>query len=558
MSVGPTSRPVSEKVSGDDPPTSGGKQPAGTLGSLSPPGDHHAQETADTARLVDVVRASCRIRIDAAQLIEDKEARRAHFKRRCGGASACDACALTAALDSSQKAAVRASNTALRAYWRADADLVDRYLLEHGRPPKGAEWRGARDPETIIRAVAPGLGESMLGEAGQKLINSKGQLYVYPLIRAVAPELPAGVASALARYVDQRWKQDRFDALVRNIKRPPHFRDTLPLPLRAQDVDFIREDRHNYFTRITVGGRRWRIPLVGKDPYLAKLYRELSNGVAKLGQIKIERDVRRPGVWYMRIAYTRQVPKVAPDERYCAVTLGIVTIVSALGCDNDRWMQDGAEVEAYLRQIQKRRRKYQRARRGSNRFGHGRKKALQPIEILAGKAERWRANKVQTFGRRLAQWIADRGYTHVYVANFSGCRDTVPEQLLGGKSVWDRIQTWPFHAMQLALTSCLEELGIGVTEMDPRRPHECPVCFEEKGRLLLRLRRFKCEGCGHGEHLDIARARRILSRAEHLRVQERDIELSEREPASSKNGTARKSRSSSLKLKRSGKKGRKA
>lgn len=518
VSAGPTSRPVSEKVSGDDPP-SGRKQLAGALGSHSPSGDHTNAKSTDTARLVDVVRASCRIRIDAAHLIDDKQGRRDHYKRRCGGRSSCEACALIAALHETQRAAVRAANVALRAYWRLDSDLVDRYLLEHQRPPKGREWREPRASADIVRAIAPGLGGALLKEASSKLVNSKGALYVYPLIRAVAPELPSGVASALARYVDQRWRQDRFDALVRNIKRPTHFRDTLPLPLRAQDVDISRKERQQYIVRLSIGGRRWALPVVGKDPYLAKLYRELVNGAAKLGQIKVERDIRRPGVWYMRIAYTRQVQRVAPNERYCAVTLGIVTILSALGYDGDRWMQDGAEIEAYLRQIQRRRKDYQRGRRGSNRYGHGTRKALQPTEILAGKAERWRADKVQTFARRLALWIHDRGYTHVYIANFSGVRDGVPEQLIGGKSVWDRIHTWPFYSMQLALTSCLEELGIDVTEMDPRRPHECPACFEEKGQLYLKQRRFKCTGCGHSEHLDIARARRILTRAADLRAQ---------------------------------------
>ncbi|NIR30342.1 MAG: transposase, partial [Gammaproteobacteria bacterium] len=118
----------------------------------------------------------------------------------------------------------------------------------------------------------------------------------------------------------------------------------------------------------------------------------------------------------------------------------------------------------------------------------------------------------------LALWIRDQGYTHVYIANFSGSRDGLPEHLIGGKSVWDRIQTWPFYSMQLALQSCLEEFGIETTEMDPRRPHECPKCFEEAGQLQLKRRRFKCTACGHFEHLDVARARRILARAVDLRA----------------------------------------
>lgn len=550
VSAGLTSQPEAEKVSGDAP-RDGGKKLAGTLGvheGSGPP--TNATNTTDAARLADIVRASCRIRVDAAALIDTKDQRSAHYKRRCGGAESCAACALIQALHTDQRAAVRAANVALRAYWRADSDLLDRYLLEHGRAPKGKEWREAQGAEQIVRAVAPGLPASLLEDAQKKLINDKGVLYVYPLIRAVSPDMPSGVASALARYVDQRWRQDRFNALVRNIIRPTHFRDTLPLPLRAQDVTLQKQERQRYLISFNVGKRRWNVPLVGKDPYLAKLYRELTNGAAKLGQVKIERDIRRPGVWYMRIAYTRQVQKVLPNERFCAVTLGIVTILSALGCDGDRWMQDGSDIEAYLRQIQRRRRDYQRGRRGSNRYGKGVRKALQPTEILAGKAERWRANKVQTLARRLAIWIRDRGYTHVYIANFSGCRDGVPEQLLGGKSVWDRIHTWPYYSMQLALQSCLEEFGIGSTEMDPRRPHECPVCLQEAGKLFLRRRSFKCEACGHAEHLDVARARRILQRAQELRSHASDAEATD---ASARQAAARKARARPTRKKKNGK-----
>lgn len=549
--IGSTSRPEAEKAGGDGSEKSERKQLAPALGE--PVGDSSPASTAhkDAGPLtgtgakktqpLEVVRATGRLRIELDRLADDPKE---HRKRRCGGAEGgCQACLLARDLHQSRADAVKLTNICLRLLWRVDSDVLDRYLTTHGRAPKGAEWVDERNTHmhAVLRQVCPGIGKGEAMLAAQKITeideakltrNARAtkkpltqeelrkrrmeRVYLYPLGKVITPELPSGMVSSLVRNAERKWKQDRFDALVRNKKRPPHFLDTMPVPIRAQDFSVQHVRKADYVVNMAIRApegkiRKWAVPVTAYDPYSRSLLHGLSTGEVKHGELKIERDRRRPGRWYIRVAYTRLVDPVARTAKECAVTIGICSIVSALGNDGARWIYDGRDIEAYLYRTQQRRQSYQRSRKASNRFGRGLRSALSPIKILEGKAERYRADKCQTIARRLALWIRDQGYTHVYVSNFSGVRDGLEEYLQGGYSVWKRIQNWPFYQMQGRLQSCLEEYGISFEEREAPGSTTCPKCSHDSDdNMRLDKRKFECVECGHKEHLDVARARLLL------------------------------------------------
>jgi hypothetical protein len=413
-----------------------------------------AHEEAEPAPAKDqkVVRASMRLLIDIRALGEP-------------------GMLLRQALYDVQRYATTASNLVMRAYYRQDSQSLDDFQLQHGRLPKtAAEWPSKR-------------------------ING------YQLIRAGVPLLNTGIASVIARAVETKWYQDRYDVLVRQQKSTPHYRVGMSFPLRAAETRFlktetgvvmsfsIRAGRHP-------GGAEFRVPISWRDDGQKKLLTEIADGTWKHGNVLIEQDRLRPGKWYARVAYTRFVAK-KKEGISAAINRGMTCFLAAVTQTGEPWLYDGHDIEAYLGQIKRRRQSYQRDSKASSRWGHGRDRTLRPIKVLQDKGQRWRKTKCQVIARRLATWLAERNVARVYVEDFSGIRDGEPERLEGGLHVWTRIQEWPYHELQMRLSACLAEPASRPSSSSrttsPRRAPLRHVAEENRDLRRWKLRCVKCK-----------------------------------------------------------------
>lgn len=565
-----------------DAPVASHVAPAKAVGRTPPPEVEQVKTDATQVApgALSIVRATCRILLDVAVLAAD---RREHIAKRCGGTEGgCKACQLQQELRGAQREAVRAANAAMRVHWRADADILDQALLATGAPPaKAADWKrfAQIDPERLVRAVSPGLsrGETKLA-AGELVKTSKADktyLSTYRLVRVIAPDLPGGIASAISDSVQSKWQRERFASLVRCTKSPPHYTGTMPLPLRAADCALTHcvDDDYEFTFAIRGGlGHRWTLPISARDGatkkrYLAKLLSELAGSNVKFGACQISEDRMRPGRWFVRIAYTRRVDAAVVGKNDCAIHLGIVNFMAALGSDGERFIIEGNDIRTHLAQIQARRRSYQRQIKYSNRTGRGREAALAASRKLAGAHERWVDTTIQRIARSIANWVKEHGYSRVYMPDFTRVRDSVPELLERSDSVYQWLQEWPYYRMQQAIRSCLEEVGIGCNHEcsgSRARPptcsciaergsgvddgvlsrHACPACGETEALIEdLGIRTFRCESCGHHGPLDVVLAELILARGRERRgdsdslIGENGSKLG---PPKGKNGGARK------------------
>jgi transposase len=382
------------------------------------------------------------------------------------------------------RSAALVRNAILRALWTDDAARFDAFVAENkGVLPRSKQW-----PIPTLNA--------------------------YQIGRAICPTLNPGIVATLSREVQRKWAQSRWEALVRQTLSPPHYRDNAPLPLRRQEVRFERKERTNdkgkreeYFVLRAVlgagGEGRIELEVVPRDGWQHVVLGNIASGAWKLGAPMLEHD--RRGKWFLRLPYKRVVDATPADERVVAINRGIVTFLAAIGHDGKEWLYDGHDIEAYLKQTKRRRIEYQRSLKASNRGGRGRKRALRPIEHLAGKADRWRRTKSQTVARRFALWVKSQKYTKVLIEDFKGIRDSPPEGLAGGQATWERIQSWPYYDLGSRIRSCLEELGITVEETDPTcNSMRCPKCGTVDPALRNLKKRVLVCPCGFKRHLDIA------------------------------------------------------
>jgi transposase len=395
------------------------------------------------------------------------------------------------ALDDVCRMVATARNAVIRWCWRRDADWIDAELLNTAALPRiKPQW------PPIPKAKDPG------GDA-------------YAIVGRIAPALDGGVQSAVARDALAAWTRHRYDVLIRQTEAPVHYAPTQPIPIRKQEVKLVPEGVELRLFKVRSGGERIILPITARDARQKRELEAIRSGEWRHGAANIIRDRLRPSRWYLTIAYTRKIEKPAHAAKTAAVTIGMRAFLVAL-VGEESWIYDGHDIEAFLRQIQNRRREYQRDSKASNRWGRGRGRTLKPIAVLERKADNWRDTKIKTIARRLATWLRDRGVTTVVREDFSSVRDAPWEKLAGEKYTWDRVQQWPYYRMGVALDNALAEYGITVEILPPAwMVGTCPKCGErgrehcEIDRRAWRLR----TGCGWKRHLDITQCANLLRRA---------------------------------------------
>lgn len=488
-----------------------------------------------TDKSEDIVRATCKIKIDLADLCPTKEARDLHFKKKCGGPEACAACRAQKIFRDCRREAARVANASIRMRSLMDGLLVDRIQFQEGRAPKAAEWREAVEfaPEAI-RSLASNLSSADLKVLQVKCrrVDGKGntQFYAYPILTRIAPSLSAGIVSMIDKNVSDKWGTERWASLISLEKSPPHYRYTNPIPLRKADVTLTKTTDSRFYLSFSLRSadarsvesisserkKEFSIPLIARDEYMRETLSLVTLDNARMGALQIQEDRLRPGRWYVRIAYRRTVQKKT-DGKAAAINKGMVCFLAGVTETGSQWLYDGDDIESYLKQTVARRQRYQRQVKASSRTGHGRVRTLRPIEHLSGKAERWRETRCQTIARRFTDWLVKEGVGRLYVDDFSGIRDTPPELLEQGQWIWERIQEWPYYQLQMRVSSCCQEEGI---EVIIRNPQGISLCCSYCGSraVTIHKRRIRCGECGKARHLDISAAAVSLAAGERERL----------------------------------------
>jgi transposase len=514
---GPTARPEAEQAERHSPEGAEGSRSA--LGNIPQEGDqqHPDDGALSGASPLQLTRASSRFRFRMEDLGEDRPR-------------------VVGMLYAARRQWAQAQNMATRIHMRGDTEALDAYWLEHGEPPKKAKQWPFYDPPKE---------------------NS-----VYKQLRKAFPEMPSGMAASAARLARSKWRSDRYDVLVRCTKRPRHERETGAFSIRRQDWSLTKQG-NGWFLSFPLqsggGDGRVRISIDVRDAYQRNLLEQLllwkdskgkPNEGWEAGDLKIEQDRKRPSKWYARISYKRLVP-VKKCGKAAAVHRGIRNhLVAVIEGERKPWVVDGAEIEAYLKQYQRRRREYQNAWHTSGRKGRGRKVALRPTEPLQGKVDRWRRSTNQRHARRLVEWLVKNDVRVLFIEDLSSIRDGEPERLEGGEHVWKRVQEWPFYDVGTRIESCANEAGIVCKVVSAGYiSTRCPSCetVSDDNRDLRRWR-MRCE-CGYKRDLDQAAAENVLTRglAVHEGTGQDFKDLARNKRANEKTARKRASRSSKTK-----------
>lgn len=441
-------------------------------------------EDAELGAPVEIVRATAKLRLDFS-LVQPLE-------REDLTAPGAPQKELARQLYEAQKKVSRGMNACMTALWLNDSQRLYEYMrANNGQIPKAKDWPMGNDKRAF----------------GDKALN------LYDIVNDTSPGLPGHIASLAARGAHQRWQQDRYSSLVRLERSRAYFGERNPIPLRAADTHIERQGNDyliNFFLRAG-RGQRWLARIKPRDDYQKTVLANIASGIWKHGNLHIERDRRKR--WFFRITYKRMAPRTS-EGKVAAINRGIRVFLACATEDGERWLYDGNDIVAYLKQMQERRKQYQRDAKAAARAGRGRKRILRPIQHLSDKGGRWRATKCQTIARRLTRWLADRGVKKLLVEDLSNIRDGH----IGNEYVEQLIQEWPFYQLEQRIRSCCEEVGIEVENLPPQFiSQQCPQCgdVDEDNRDLKRWK-LKCSQCSYSDHLDVAAAKNLIRRQKGL------------------------------------------
>lgn len=505
MPFGLTPQPETEQVSGhtgpagEASPETLGKQGGTIRQSTTSPSSDGSIDAAPPAgstdpRNIKIVRQTTRFEIDLRGLSAHLNREHARGTKRVISLEEQE---LRDALWEASRLVTTAKNFTSRRCWRIDSTRLDAFLERHGRmPQKDDKFPWA---------------------------NSK-ELYSYPAARLVAPNLATRVTSCVTREVENLWRQRRFDILIRqdngsaqqfNIGQP------IPIPAACVTVRPVGPTLRLTFALFSgkrEGQKRFTVPMVPRDEHQRTMLAKIASGEWRHGPALLQRDRLRPSRWYVRLSYTRLVPKQT-EGIAAALNRGMRFFLMGVTSTGETWSYEGNDIAAYLAQMQRRRKQYQRDAKAAGRSGRGRRVILRPIKPLLGKAERWRQTKCQTIARRFAHWLSERNVKELWMEDFSGIRDGLPERLEGGKSIWDRIQEWPFYQLGMRIRSCAEEAGITVHDLPATYDSQrCVNCghVDVANRDLVHWQLY-CTKCGWRRHLDVANCMNRLARAEAVK-----------------------------------------
>jgi ribosomal protein S27AE len=413
----------------------------------------------------------------------------------------CSACKLVDAFYTTQRDVASVFNFVTRGLWRQDADFLDKFMVRYGRKPKGDEWE-------------------------------KAEVYYYNEACASHPKLATGIVSAAQRKAARKWTSVRWKALIQQSLRPSHYIDTIPIPIREQDYALIESAERDTFRfaftlhagRKGARGKEYCIPIKTKDQQQYNSLLKVARGEWKRGEAAIMRERKDRGKgggpvnkWFLRISYKKKV-ELSTEADYAALNRGIAYFLVGYASNGERYILDGDDIRAHLKMLQGRRRQHQRVYRhaGSNRKGHGRKRALKPISHLYAKGEWWRETYNQTKARDFTNWCIKNNVVRVYLANFTNIRNDYVDKLEGGKRLWDLIQEWPYYNLQMRVISCLEEAGIEVYQMPAQYiTRTCPRCGNVKEEAVI-SRKYRCEACGYTQHRDVVACMNEMKRGEEM------------------------------------------
>ena len=229
-----------------------------------------------------------------------------------------------------------------------------------------------------------------------------------------------------------------------------------------------------------------------------------------IGASKLIYDKRKKQ-WFLNLTYSFEAEENTDldENRILGVDLGLVhavhMAVSDVEWDGRRFTIEGGEITDFRRQVEKRRRSLQTQIRtsGDGRTGHGRNRALQPLEKLSDKERNFRNTTNFRYAKRIVDTALEYKCGIIQMESLDGI--TKDNSFLQ--------QNWTFYDLQTKIKNKAAEHGIKVLSVEPKYTSQrCHVCGCICSDNRLKQAVFICQECGYKGNADFNAAKNLATR----------------------------------------------
>ena len=347
--------------------------------------------------------------------------------------------------------------------------------------------------------------------------------------------LPDTVAGALFIYkIKGLISKGKWTQVIRGQSSLPTFRNNMAIPIRCDKKTQRRLERSEKGVELELMIRNKPYPRVllgtqgigqGAEAIVERLLESKSqSGLGyKQRYFDVKEDENR--TWWLYVCYTLPAPKPTrlDPSRIVGVDVGFACPVYAAVSNGQArlgyraFSALAARVRVLKLHTMRKRREIQRGGRTdisgeTARSGHGRKRKLQPTEILQGRINQAYTTLNHQMSAAIIKFALDNSAGTIQIENLEGLRDKLSGTFLGNM--------WRYFQLQQFIKYKAEENGIQCREVNPRYTSQrCSQCGHINQDFTRKARdknaaggysaKFKCPKCEHEADADYNAAKNL-------------------------------------------------
>jgi len=221
------------------------------------------------------------------------------------------------------------------------------------------------------------------------------------------------------------------------------------------------------------------------------------------------RLVRKDGSWHLLLSYSFPEPEQKPLDPalVCGVDMGWVIPAACALSEGYANARIGGRDEVHklrkaITQFRTRRRSVA-AGRHSIQKGHGKQRALKPMDHLAEKEARFRSNWNHLISRRVIEFALKCGAGTIHMEQLT--QDVKKSKFLS--------EYWTYYQLQAMIRYKAKDAGIAVHLVDPAYTSQtCSACGHVDAESRQSQSFFSCTECGYEKNADVNAAVNIARR----------------------------------------------
>lgn len=369
------------------------------------------------------------------------------------------------------------------------------------------------------------VGEYPTKEQSREILGKSLQGVIYDRAKQDAPNLITTNLSPMIQIVTGKFNSYKKD-ILRGTMSVPSYKSDQPIVINKKNISLECEKDENgtaeWFFTLTlfsnIGVKNFgldknsfRFKAVIRKETAGSCYSILErcyDGEYKISGSNLKYD---NGKWYLMLSFAFERDVKAPvldKERVMGVHIGERNAVTCAVADSKRkYVINGGEVEAFAKQIEKRRRNIGQASRkhsklcSDGRTGHGYHSKMYPLKKIGQKIADFRNTTNHRYSRQIIDWAVQNNCGTIQIEDLTGYASAELER-------YKLLKNWSYFDLMSKIEYKAQEYGIDVKKIGyAELKRYCPDCKSltvEKNDGEHGEEQYICKNCGQIFDIDYA------------------------------------------------------